>query len=247
MHKKIYEPDDGLLYSYASARTNGECPEYYVDKISHLQKYDFNHGGIYDLGTGEGLAKTKLNQCLKASDIVFIPTFYDHTTLLHTVASLKIVKEVNPDATIYVIFNGLEPTDKKGEKQYTAYALERMQKMAGDIKIRPLYIRQSFMYFKFLEGGCFFLDNYFAKTEQFMISSTPKKGEDDSCQAREKRAKKNIEHMKALKYHYEKVKRIQTREESHAYDGTYYSEVIKKNLQVIRDMYDLVKKVLDVY
>lgn len=53
--------------------------------------------------------------------------------------------------------------------------------------------------------------------------------------------------MKALNYHYETNKGIQTREESHEYEGAYSSEAIKNNAQVIRDMYDLIKKGLDVY
>lgn len=177
LNQKILEPDNGLLHIFGKVRAyNPEGATYYVDKISNVKPGEYKNCVI---DAGNHLNRTTLEKVIQYSDVILVPSFYDHTTLIHTVSSLKIIYNINPNAIIIIVFNRLDPSDKTTEKEYTKYAWNRMLQMLNNENIQAIiriaYIRANFLYFEFLEGGYCFLDHYFNTSDIVNEELTTKK------------------------------------------------------------------------
>lgn len=216
LNQRILEPDSGMLSFFANARAHSkEGSTYYVDKISKVKPHNYKQCII---DAGNHLSKATLEKVIKSSEVILIPSSYDHATLIHTVASLKIAFDINPNALIVVVFNRLDSSDTTTEKTYTKYAWERMKRMIENdnirLIIRQAFIRSNFLYFEFAEGGYYFLDHFFS-TNDVLIEGSDEKMKRyhcsvldermmkaqinaqsvDSSKERQKIAKENIQHL----------------------------------------------------
>jgi len=214
---------------------------------------------VYDCGNH--LSEAQLRRILKKSDVLIIPTFYDHMTIINTVASLKIAYEVNPELKVILVFNRLLVTDEKREKDYSEYALERIKSLSQENRVHFAlhiqYIRHNFTFFRFMEGGQYLLDQFLSKSEFNVqkkyseweyISDMYDFQESESTNLRfpntKKIREKNIEYLKDIEYNYSVKKRIPDIKLKRVVDPTLYSnKAIKDNGRAVRDMLYLVKEI----
>lgn len=255
--QKIYEPTSGLLTFFGQVRLKNDERFLYADKIG---KYKFvQEGGVYDCGNH--LSEAEIRRILKKSDVVIIPTFYDHMTIINTVASLKIAYEVNPELKVILVFNRLLVTDERREKSYSQYALDRIRTLSQEngvqFTLNIQYIRHNFTFFRFMEGGQYLLDQFLSESEFIVekkhseweyISGKYDFKENESISLRfpnsQKIREKNIEHLKDIEYTYSIKKRIPDVKSKRAFDETLYSrKATKDNGRAVRDVLYLVREI----
>lgn len=158
----LYQHDKAIHHLYNKKRK--EALEAFTDSMlsfmieTHpIEKKSF-HKGVYDLGSDFNYAHTK--KIIAKSKVIIIPCELGHETLIKTIATLRLVFELNEEASIFVVINKLLPLGKTNrEKKYT----QEVEGLIEEYLVREVkfyYVRNSFVLFRNLDLGFFFLDNY---------------------------------------------------------------------------------------
>ena len=116
---------------------------------------------VYDINinfdTEENIEHIK--ETLKKSTYVLIPTSIDLKEVYETIESIKVVREVNENAKIIIIFNRLDTENKASELQYTEYATELINKeLENRSNMKYIYIRENRLWFLDFFNDKFYLD-----------------------------------------------------------------------------------------
>lgn len=165
----LYQHDKAIHHLYNAKRK--EALEAFTDSMlsfmieTHpIEKKNF-HKGVYDLGSDFNYAHTK--KIIAKSKVIIIPCELGHETLIKTIATLRLVCELNKEASIFVVINKLLPLEKiNREMKYTQEVKDLISDYTEE-RVVFCYMRHSFTLFRNLDLGFFFLDNYLIKVDLY--------------------------------------------------------------------------------
>ena len=138
----------------------------FTNKISvnAIDKKKFG-SGIYDLGSD--INYPYVRQILKRSNAIVIPVETGYEVLIKSIATIKYVQSENPNSMILIVFNKLDSSDTKREKNYSKFGEDLILEHVNKSNIMFLYMRNSFAMYKRIEEGFFYLDNYIFQQKEF--------------------------------------------------------------------------------
>lgn len=148
--KKILDP---LRYSVKY------FDEYEKESVDKQEK---NEAAIFDM---KRIDKPLFNQ----ADAIMVLTNNSHIDILKTIAALQKINDALEDKSVpvFVIFNRLQMGNADREKKYTETSKKLILQTIEELKISFLYIRTSFVYYRNINQGHFFMDSFFKRNNEF--------------------------------------------------------------------------------
>ena len=140
-----------------------QLDSYKHDSDKALKDDSYSKGGIFDL-------KKPHASLFNMADAIVVLTNNSYLDILKTIAALKDIEStvVDKKKPIHVVFNRLQLGNAEREKKYTGVSKQLIKQMAPHLNIVFSYIRTSFIYYRNIEKGSFFMDHFFKWDKAFL-------------------------------------------------------------------------------
>jgi len=130
-----FAPDEDEIFLTFNRNRNKFDNKKYLDKpfntniCEDITKYSIKSkkidDGVYDIGSNN-LEYNYSKKIILNSDVIIIPTENAANVHVNTINTIKFIKEINPDAIIFILFNRLDSNGTALEKRTTNYLVDNL-------------------------------------------------------------------------------------------------------------------------